>query len=309
MPETGTFASLTKMPETGTFASLTKMYIFGVQFTDDGHGISDAVTRRCPRLQDLELHTIEGPKILDLERLVVAASKLTEMQVVKCFVLTTEPTSMVLSLPVLEQWQDSSPGEIGYLSLPSQILKLSLIELSPSYLVLCDGHLRNADTPAKWRTGIGYVSGYRYSLDTAGYVSRTIRILRRYLRDTSPIRDPRFKTKSGDTNARRAAATASLPHAFRCRRHSRAASPPLPPGHLAVAAPSPAAGEARLHPSSEFCTKRAAESGNRICCFLRFEDNLISTRLCLPWLKISSHPVTLIAMAAHYKPGVTEGSA
>ncbi|TVU38742.1 hypothetical protein EJB05_12127, partial [Eragrostis curvula] len=146
------------MPTTGTFSSLTKMYIFGVHFTDDGYGISGVVTWSCPCLQDLELHTIEGPKvlflvsqsilslrlirILDLERLVVEASKLTEMQVVKCFALTTEPTSMVLSLPALEQlhWQDSSPGEIDYLSLPSQILKLSLIELPASYLVLCEGH-------------------------------------------------------------------------------------------------------------------------------------------------------------------------
>ncbi|TVU38751.1 hypothetical protein EJB05_12138, partial [Eragrostis curvula] len=55
-----------RMPETGTFASLTKMYIFGVQFTNDGHGISDAVTRSCPRHQDLDLHTIEGPKMLFL---------------------------------------------------------------------------------------------------------------------------------------------------------------------------------------------------------------------------------------------------
>ncbi|TVU38747.1 hypothetical protein EJB05_12133, partial [Eragrostis curvula] len=47
----------------------------------------------------------------------------------------------MLSLPVLEQfhWQDSSLGEIDYL-LPSQILKLSLIMLPPSYLVLCEGH-------------------------------------------------------------------------------------------------------------------------------------------------------------------------
>ncbi|TVU38750.1 hypothetical protein EJB05_12136, partial [Eragrostis curvula] len=137
-----------RMPTTGTFSSLTKMYFFGVHFSDDGNGISDVVTRSCPCLQDLELHTTEGLKmlflslrlikILDLEQLVVMACKLIEMQVVKCFALTTEPTSMLLSLPALEQlyWQDSSPGDIDYLSLPSHILKLSLIELAASYLVL-----------------------------------------------------------------------------------------------------------------------------------------------------------------------------
>ncbi|TVU38753.1 hypothetical protein EJB05_12139, partial [Eragrostis curvula] len=147
-----------RLPTTGTFAKLTKMYFFGVNFSDDGNGISDIVTRSCPCLQDLELHMTEGLKvlfvvpqsvlslrlikILDLEQLVVMACKLTEMQVVKCFALTTEPTSMLPSLPALEQlhWQDSSPGEIDYLSLPSHILKLTLIELPASYLVLYEGH-------------------------------------------------------------------------------------------------------------------------------------------------------------------------
>jgi hypothetical protein len=50
-----------RMPKIGTFA---KLYIFGVQLTgNNGYGIvgiSDVVSWRCPCLQDLEPHQIEG---------------------------------------------------------------------------------------------------------------------------------------------------------------------------------------------------------------------------------------------------------
>jgi hypothetical protein len=150
-----------RMPKIGTFAKLTKLYIFGVQLTDNnGEGvvsISDVVSWRCPCLQDLELHQIEGLneffllsdsvlrcrliKLMDLERLLVVAGNLVEMQVTKCFVLATEPTSMSLRLPKLKHllWEDRCPDKIGSCSLPSKISKLTVIELSLNYLNLCDG--------------------------------------------------------------------------------------------------------------------------------------------------------------------------
>ncbi|TVU38736.1 hypothetical protein EJB05_12121, partial [Eragrostis curvula] len=148
-----------------------------------------------PHQNELELHTMEGLKmlflisqsllslrlikILDLEQLVVMASELTEMQVdyaeqrvlvanisrsffskleltvnkvadhwfsptilnllSRCYWVTKLSLQIVADHRELH-WQDSSLGEIDYLSLPSQILKLSLVELPPSYLVLCEGH-------------------------------------------------------------------------------------------------------------------------------------------------------------------------
>ncbi|GJN32642.1 hypothetical protein PR202_gb21158 [Eleusine coracana subsp. coracana] len=80
-----------RMPRTGVFEKLTKLYIFGVQFTDGGDGINNAIIRQCPCHQDLELHRVEGIKMLfllsesllrlrlykvmDLERLLVTAKK------------------------------------------------------------------------------------------------------------------------------------------------------------------------------------------------------------------------------------------
>ncbi|OEL35271.1 hypothetical protein BAE44_0003710 [Dichanthelium oligosanthes] len=86
-----------RMPETaGTFAKLTKLFICGVQFTDDGEGISNVVSQRCPCLESLEPRRIHGVDVLvlhaqsllylrlsmvmQLERLLVVSGSLRELQ-------------------------------------------------------------------------------------------------------------------------------------------------------------------------------------------------------------------------------------
>ncbi|GJN11458.1 hypothetical protein PR202_ga29653 [Eleusine coracana subsp. coracana] len=147
-----------RMPRTGVFEKLTKLYIFGVQFTDGGDGINNAIIRQCPCHQDLELHRVEGIKMLfllsesllrlrlykvmDLERLLVTAKNLREMEVTKCFVMMAiERTWIWLTLPKLEKlhWEDCCPDEIQRWSLPSQIWNLTIVELSRGYLNYCGG--------------------------------------------------------------------------------------------------------------------------------------------------------------------------
>lgn len=145
-----------RMPRNGMFENLAKLYIYGVRFTDGGEGINSVVTRQCPCLKDLELHTIEGLKtfflvsesilrlcllrVKDLERLLVTAKNLREMEVTKCFVHAIERTWIWLNLPKLEHlhWEDCCP-EIHRWSLPRRLQKLTVIELSRAYLMLCDG--------------------------------------------------------------------------------------------------------------------------------------------------------------------------
>jgi hypothetical protein len=146
-----------RMPNTGSFNRLTKLYVSGVLFTDDGWGLHDVVSRRCPYLQDLELQKIDGLKVLfllsqsvqslrisklmDLERLLVSATSLREMQVTKCFVRATEHTVMLLNVPVLEQfrWEDRCPDTIHCCMLPSKLLRLNVIELPVADLISCGG--------------------------------------------------------------------------------------------------------------------------------------------------------------------------
>jgi hypothetical protein len=83
---------------------------------------------------------------MELERLqVVAAPNLEVLQVTKCSVLATEPTSMRLRSPKLKHlhWEDQCPDAICPYPLPKQdhISKLAVIELSLHYLIVCD------DTP------------------------------------------------------------------------------------------------------------------------------------------------------------------
>jgi hypothetical protein len=54
------------MPNTGSLGCLTKLYVSGVLFTEEGWGLHDVVSRRCPYLQDLELQQIDGLKVLFL---------------------------------------------------------------------------------------------------------------------------------------------------------------------------------------------------------------------------------------------------
>ncbi|GJN32643.1 hypothetical protein PR202_gb21160 [Eleusine coracana subsp. coracana] len=148
----------TTTTRTGVFEKLTKLYIFGVQFTDGGDGINNAIIRQCPCHQDLELHRVEGIKMLfllsesllrlrlykvmDLERLLVTAKNLREMEVTKCFVMMAiERTWIWLTLPKLEKlhWEDCCPDEIQRWSLPSQIWNLTIVELSRGYLQYCGG--------------------------------------------------------------------------------------------------------------------------------------------------------------------------
>ncbi|KAK3125302.1 hypothetical protein QOZ80_7BG0602940 [Eleusine coracana subsp. coracana] len=146
-----------RMPNTGTFAGLTKLSIYGVYFTDNGDGISNVVSSwRCPCLRDLELRTIEGLKqfflhstsivkcrldtVIDLELLYVLAPNLGDINVTMCFVFVTGPTVMYLQLPELKHfhWEDRCPDEICP-TLPCKLEVLTLIELSPYYLTLCQG--------------------------------------------------------------------------------------------------------------------------------------------------------------------------
>ncbi|GJN11455.1 hypothetical protein PR202_ga29650 [Eleusine coracana subsp. coracana] len=145
-----------RMPNTGTFASLTKLSIYGVYFTDSGNGIGDVVSSRCPCLRDLELRTIEGLKqfflhstsivkcrldtVMDLELLHVVAPNLGDINVTKCFVFVTGPTMMYLQLPELKHfhWEDRGPDKICP-SLPSKLEVLTVIELPPPYLKRCEG--------------------------------------------------------------------------------------------------------------------------------------------------------------------------
>ncbi|KAK3127308.1 hypothetical protein QOZ80_7AG0571210 [Eleusine coracana subsp. coracana] len=146
-----------RMPRTGVFEKLTKLYIFGVQFTDGGDGINNAIIRQCPCLQDLELHTVEGIKmffllsesllrlrlfkVMDLERLLATAKNLREMEVTRCFVMAIERTWIWLTLPKLEKlhWEDCCPDDIQRWSLPIQIWNLTIVELSRAYLNYCGG--------------------------------------------------------------------------------------------------------------------------------------------------------------------------
>ncbi|KAF8669189.1 hypothetical protein HU200_051519 [Digitaria exilis] len=121
-----------KMPMAGTFASLTSMYIAGVRFTDDGEGISDVVSSRCPRIKILDLLTVRGLRtltvvsrslvslrlcgVMELERLRVVAAELGEMVVDTCFVLNGgADAAMLLVAPALEKlrWEDRYPRELG----------------------------------------------------------------------------------------------------------------------------------------------------------------------------------------------------
>ncbi|GJN32646.1 hypothetical protein PR202_gb21164 [Eleusine coracana subsp. coracana] len=136
------------MPYIGTFYHLTKMYIFGVRFTEEGYGLHDAVSWRCPCLQNLELHMIKGlekvflisqsltslrlSSLVDLERLLVVGANLRDMQVTRSFVHASEPTFMLLDVPKLEQlhWADRCPDEIQRWLLPNQLSKLTVVEIS-----------------------------------------------------------------------------------------------------------------------------------------------------------------------------------
>nr|CAB3458237.1 unnamed protein product [Digitaria exilis] len=114
-----------EMPMAGTFASLTSMYLAGVRFTDDGEGISDVVSSRCPRIKILDLLTVRGLRtltvvsrslvslrlcgVMELERLRVVAAELGEMVVDTCFVLNGGAgAAMLLVAPALEKlrWED-----------------------------------------------------------------------------------------------------------------------------------------------------------------------------------------------------------
>jgi hypothetical protein len=153
------------MPNAGTFAKLTKMFIRGVRFTDDGEGISTAVSRCCPCLEVLLLHRVRGVKVLallaqsllylrvslvmQLQRLQVVAGSLREMQVHRCFSLTTAPTSMLLNVPVLEElhWEDHYPHDdagVSLCGLPSYLQKLVIVDLSRFTKIL--QHFHRADT-------------------------------------------------------------------------------------------------------------------------------------------------------------------
>ncbi|PUZ47220.1 hypothetical protein GQ55_7G146700 [Panicum hallii var. hallii] len=157
-----------RMPNAGTFAKLTKMFIRGVRFTDDGEGISTAVSRRCPCLEVLLLHRVRGVKVLallaqsllflrvslvmQLQRLQVVAGSLREMQVHRCFSRTTAPTSMLLNVPVLEElhWEDypyphdDAGNNISLCGLPSCLQKLVIVDLSRFTKIL--QHFHRADT-------------------------------------------------------------------------------------------------------------------------------------------------------------------
>ena len=154
------------MRSAGTFAKLTKMFIRGVRFTDGGEGISKAVSRRCPCLEVLVLHRVRGVKVLallaqspllflrvsmvmQLQRLQVVSESLREMQVHRCFSLTTVPTSMLLNVPVLEElhWEDHYPHDDARVSLwglPRCLQKLVIAEL-PRFTKILQ-HFHRADT-------------------------------------------------------------------------------------------------------------------------------------------------------------------
>ncbi|KAF8664405.1 hypothetical protein HU200_054577 [Digitaria exilis] len=138
-----------EMPMAGTFASLTSMYLAGVRFTDDGEGISDVVSSRCPRIKILDLLTVRGLRtltvvsrslvslrlcgVMELERLRVVAAELGEMVVDTCFVLNGGAgAAMLLVAPALEKlrWEDRCPRELGGpWKLPGCLLKLVVTEV------------------------------------------------------------------------------------------------------------------------------------------------------------------------------------
>jgi hypothetical protein len=150
-----------RMPETGTFARLTKLYLAGVRFTDDGEGISDAVSSRCPRIRVLELFMVDGLRVLtiasqsllslrlsavmELERLGVVAENLREMMVDTCFVLNNAGALLLLSVPALEKlhWEDCCPSQLRPWKLPGCLRKLVVTWLKLDSLVDAAGGLSN----------------------------------------------------------------------------------------------------------------------------------------------------------------------
>nr|TKW35186.1 hypothetical protein SEVIR_2G355400v2 [Setaria viridis] len=150
-----------RMPETGTFARLTKLYLAGVRFTDDGEGISDAVSSRCPRIRVLELLMVDGLRVLtvasqsllslrlsaimELERLGVVAGNLREMVVDTCFVLNNAGALMLLSVPALEKlhWEDCCPGQLRPWKLPGCLRRLVVTCLKLECLVDAAGGSSN----------------------------------------------------------------------------------------------------------------------------------------------------------------------
>uniref|UniRef100_A0A0D9X023 F-box domain-containing protein n=1 Tax=Leersia perrieri TaxID=77586 RepID=A0A0D9X023_9ORYZ len=134
------------------FTRLTRLQMSHLRLSDDGEGISDVVSRRCPRLEILELDHI-GDGVYDdvislslhseslqslrivsvccLRRLEVDAANMHEMRVEYCFAESNGPTAMRLSAPAMEVlgWEDKCPNEVELITLPMFLKELFYSEI------------------------------------------------------------------------------------------------------------------------------------------------------------------------------------
>uniref|UniRef100_A0A0D9X021 F-box domain-containing protein n=1 Tax=Leersia perrieri TaxID=77586 RepID=A0A0D9X021_9ORYZ len=130
------------------FTRLTKLQMSELRFSDNGEGISDVVSQRCPRLEILELErsgeldvislTLRSESLLilrivslsRLRRLEVEAGNLRDVQVEDSFAESYSadaiPTAMRLSTPALEvfRWGDRYPDEFDLTTLPMFLKEL-----------------------------------------------------------------------------------------------------------------------------------------------------------------------------------------
>ncbi|KAL5199087.1 hypothetical protein ABZP36_002599 [Zizania latifolia] len=138
----------------GEFTRLTKLQMCEFRVSDDGDGISELVSRRCPCLEVVELERIDGVEaltlitdslqslrlvsIFPLQRLKAKARNLRKMQVYDCFASSSwRRTEMWLAAPALELlvWEDRCPDEVRLISFPAYLKKLVVDELSAKILV------------------------------------------------------------------------------------------------------------------------------------------------------------------------------
>ncbi|XP_006658670.1 putative F-box/LRR-repeat protein At3g28410 [Oryza brachyantha] len=133
----------------GNFTRLTKLQMSHLLFMDGGggEGISDVVSRRCPRLETLELEHIDDVEALSLSsesllclrlvslfplrRLDLEAANLRRMQLEDCFAGHggwNGGTAMRLSTPVLEEvvWEDEYPDVVEVVRLPTCLKQLAV---------------------------------------------------------------------------------------------------------------------------------------------------------------------------------------
>uniref|UniRef100_A0A0D9WXF6 FBD domain-containing protein n=1 Tax=Leersia perrieri TaxID=77586 RepID=A0A0D9WXF6_9ORYZ len=126
------------------FTRLTKLQMSELRLSDNGEGISDVVSRRCPCLEILELERVGELDVISLtlrsesllilrivsvsylRRLEVEAGNLREIQVEDSFPESYIPAAMRLSMPAMEvfHWRDRCPDEFDMTRLPMCLKEL-----------------------------------------------------------------------------------------------------------------------------------------------------------------------------------------